>query len=113
MPAFSNNTSIRGSFDARSANALMEANDARSISQTSQTSVLPVVSSIDCLAFSPAATLRTARMTFLALQRQKCRAASSPSPTLDPVTIMVWSVKDAVGYSGFTNNWEYIKLFMS
>ena len=55
---------------------------------------------MDCFAFSPAGMLRTARMTFAASRRTKWRAASRPSPTLDPVTITVFPEKDFFGDSG-------------
>lgn len=49
-------------------------------------------------AASPLAMDRTARITFAAPRRAKCRAASRPRPMLEPVTMMVWPEKEVVGW---------------
>ena len=68
-----------------------------------------MVSSIDRAASSPFAIDREARITFAALRRVKCRAASRPRPVFAPVTMMVWPSKGWVGY-GREANWESGKL---
>lgn len=47
-------------------------------------------------ASSPLEKERQARMTLEALRRTKCLEASRPRPMFEPVTMMVWPVKDVV-----------------
>lgn len=68
-----------------------------------------VDASMDALISSPFFTTvyLTARITRTASSRTKCRAASSPRPVLEPVTMMVWPLKDVVGI-GMDCRWARI-----
>ena len=61
---------------------------------------------MEAFAVSPLERVRTAIMTSWALRRTKCFAASKPRPVFEPVTMMVWPVKELVGYGSLTKSWE-------
>lgn len=103
--AFSTTTSKRSSAPARLQKSRTLSKLIRSTGHTSTTLPgLAVERRMSALASSPLSALRHARMTLAALRRAKWRAASSPMPTLAPVTITVLPVKSSVGY-GRGLNW--------
>lgn len=107
MPAFSSTASSRGSLFALAQKALIESYDCMSRSHTSMLlSARPVLARMDLFAASPLAWFRTARMTRVALRLERCRAASSPRPVFEPVTMIVWPEKSLVGVGSLTNNCE-------
>ena len=60
----------------------------------------PDVASRRARASSPLETLRTARMMREASRSRKCRAASKPRPTFEPVMRTVLPEKEVVGKAG-------------
>jgi hypothetical protein len=107
IPAFSSTASSRGSLLALVQNDLIDSYDCMSRSHTSMlVSARPVLARMDCFAASPLAWFRTARIRRAALRRERCRAASSPRPVFEPVTMIVWPEKSLVGLGSLTNNCE-------
>lgn len=67
-------------------------------------SVRFVLARMDFFAAWPLAWFRTARMMRFALRRERWRAASSPRPVFEPVTMIVWPEKSLVGGGSLTNS---------
>ncbi|KAM3072661.1 hypothetical protein ACMFMF_011919 [Clarireedia jacksonii] len=105
MPAFSNNTSIRGSCFAFSQNRMTDWYDERSTSHVSITSgpqwLDPSRRSLAAFAFS---SDRQPKMTFEASRERYCFAASNPSPAFAPVMMTVFPCKEVLGCGTVTRN---------
>ena len=106
-PAFATTTSNLSSETHLAAKDLMESYLSISICHTSTTFCRVVEASIEALASLPFFMDLTARITRAASSRTKCRAASSPRPVLEPVTMMVWPANDVVG-RGIAWRWARI-----